>query len=73
MTLQLPADCDLAVNPSPGGEDMRPAGATEFLGGAAYALIRSAIVDARELVLTQPREAPDRAGVHRRDRPRRHR
>ena len=47
--LQLPADCDIAVNPSPGGEDLRPAGATTFLGGAAYALIRTAIVEARSL------------------------
>jgi UDP-2,4-diacetamido-2,4,6-trideoxy-beta-L-altropyranose hydrolase len=49
--LQLPADCDLAVNPSPGGEAMRPTGAATFLGGAKYALIRDSVVRARELVL----------------------
>ena len=38
--LQLPCDCDLAVNPSPGGEALRPVGAAAFLGGAAYALLR---------------------------------
>lgn len=54
--LQLPADCDIAVNPSPGGEDLRPAGATTFLGGAAYALIRTAIVEARELAIRRGRE-----------------
>jgi UDP-2,4-diacetamido-2,4,6-trideoxy-beta-L-altropyranose hydrolase len=48
--LGLPADCDLAVNPSPGGERLRPDGATAFLGGAAYALIRAAFVEARETV-----------------------
>jgi UDP-2,4-diacetamido-2,4,6-trideoxy-beta-L-altropyranose hydrolase len=45
--LGLPSDCDLAVNPSPGGEGLRPSGADAFLGGAAYALIRSLFVDAR--------------------------
>jgi UDP-2,4-diacetamido-2,4,6-trideoxy-beta-L-altropyranose hydrolase len=54
--LQLPADCDIAVNPSPGGEHLRPAGATTFLGGAAYALLREAIVDARELAMRRGRE-----------------
>jgi spore coat polysaccharide biosynthesis predicted glycosyltransferase SpsG len=54
--LQLPADCDLAVNPSPGGEDLAPVGATAFLGGAAYALIRKAVVDARESALRDGRE-----------------
>jgi UDP-2,4-diacetamido-2,4,6-trideoxy-beta-L-altropyranose hydrolase len=54
--LQLPVDCDLAVNPSPGGEDLRPAGATTFLGGAAYALIRAAIVGARDLAIRGGRE-----------------
>jgi len=49
--LQLPADCDLAVNPSPGGEALRPLGAASFLGGATYALIRDSVVRARELVL----------------------
>ena len=49
--LCLPADCDLAVNPSPGGEDMRPRGAGAFLGGAAYALLRASFLEARETVL----------------------
>jgi len=48
--LRLPTDCDLAVNPSPGGEGMRPPGATTFLGGAAYALLRNSFVEARDLV-----------------------
>lgn len=48
--LRLPTDCDLAVNPSPGGEEMRPPGAGAFLGGAAYALLRNSFVEARELV-----------------------
>ncbi len=48
--LCLPADCDLAVNPSPAGERMRPAGATAFLGGARFALLRSSFVEARDLV-----------------------
>ncbi len=48
--LRLPVDCDLAVNPSPGGERMRPAGATTFVGGARFALIRSSFVEARDLV-----------------------
>lgn len=46
-----PADCDLAVNPSPGGDDLRPTGASAFLGGAAYALIRASFVEARAAVL----------------------
>lgn len=54
--LQLPADCDLAVNPSPGGEELRPAGATAFLGGAAYALIRASVVAAREMALRRGRD-----------------
>ncbi|HEY6782779.1 MAG TPA: hypothetical protein VI296_06050, partial [Candidatus Dormibacteraeota bacterium] len=49
--LCLPADCDLAVNPSPGGEDMRPSAAGAFLGGAAYALLRASFLEARETVL----------------------
>ena len=49
------ADCDLGINPSPGGESLRPAGATAFLGGAAYALIRSAFAEARETVLRRGR------------------
>jgi UDP-2,4-diacetamido-2,4,6-trideoxy-beta-L-altropyranose hydrolase len=48
--LRLPADCDLAVNPSPGGDEMRPDGAAAFLGGAAYALLRTSFLDARDLV-----------------------
>ncbi len=55
--LRLPADCDLAVNPSPGGEALHPAGATAFLGGAAYALIRASVVAARETALHRPRDA----------------
>lgn len=53
--LGLPADCDLAVNPSPGGERLRPTGATTFLGGADYALLRAAFAEARERVLRQGR------------------
>jgi spore coat polysaccharide biosynthesis predicted glycosyltransferase SpsG len=49
--LCLPTDCDLVVNPSPGGEDMRPSGADAFLGGAAYALMRASFREARESVL----------------------
>ena len=54
--LRLPADCDLAVNPSPGGEALRPAGAATFLGGAEYALIRASVVRAREHAPRQGRE-----------------
>ena len=46
--LCLAADCDLAVNPSPGGESLRPSGARAFVGGASYALIRRLFLDARE-------------------------
>ena len=53
--LGLPAACDLAVNPSPGGERMRPDGATSFLGGAAYALLRAAFAEAREIVMRNGR------------------
>jgi UDP-2,4-diacetamido-2,4,6-trideoxy-beta-L-altropyranose hydrolase len=53
--LQLPTDCDLAVNPSPGAENLRPAGADTFLGGAAYAPIRSLFVDARDRALRDGR------------------
>jgi spore coat polysaccharide biosynthesis predicted glycosyltransferase SpsG len=49
--LGLPAACDLAVNPSPGGERFRPTGARAFLGGAAFALLREAFAEARERVL----------------------
>ncbi|MGH7722073.1 MAG: hypothetical protein ACRENL_04450, partial [Candidatus Dormibacteria bacterium] len=48
--LGLPAACHLAVNPAPGGEGRRPAGADAFLGGATYALIPPAVVQAREAV-----------------------
>jgi spore coat polysaccharide biosynthesis predicted glycosyltransferase SpsG len=54
--LRLPADCDLAVNPSPGGEALWPAGAVAFLGGAAYAPIRRLFLDARERALRDGRE-----------------
>jgi len=53
--LSLPADCDLAVNPSPGGESMRPEGADAFLGGAAFALLRDAFAGAREQVIRRGR------------------
>jgi spore coat polysaccharide biosynthesis predicted glycosyltransferase SpsG len=53
--LGLPAACDLAVNPSPGGERMRPDGATSFLGGAAYALLGAAFAEAREIVMRNGR------------------
>lgn len=53
--LCLPADCHLGVNPSPGGERMRPAGADAFLGGAAFALMRAAFLDARERVISRGR------------------
>jgi UDP-2,4-diacetamido-2,4,6-trideoxy-beta-L-altropyranose hydrolase len=54
--LGLAADCDLAVNPSPGGESLRPSGATTFLGGAMYALIRSSVVHARDVALQRGRD-----------------
>ena len=54
--LCLPAACDLAVNPAPGGGALRPEGAGAFLGGAAYALIRESVVEARELALRHGRE-----------------
>ncbi len=54
--LRLPTDCDLAVNPSPGGETLRPEGAGGFLGGADYALIRASVVQARELGLRRDRD-----------------
>ena len=54
--LCLPADCDLAVNPSPGGEALRPKGARAFMGGAAYALIRASVVTAREMASRGARE-----------------
>ena len=40
-------DCDLAVNPSPAGAEMAPGGADAFLGGAAYALLSPAYLQAR--------------------------
>jgi len=48
--LGLPNASDIAVNPSPGGERKRPDGAGAFLGGARYALVSRAIVDARTVV-----------------------
>ena len=54
--LRLPTDCDLAVNPSPGGEALGPEGAADFLGGAAYALIRASVVEARELAMRRDRD-----------------
>jgi spore coat polysaccharide biosynthesis predicted glycosyltransferase SpsG len=53
--LCLPADCNLGVNPSPGGDRMRPAGAGTFLGGAAFALLRESFLEARELVINRGR------------------
>jgi UDP-2,4-diacetamido-2,4,6-trideoxy-beta-L-altropyranose hydrolase len=53
--LCLPAACDIGVNPSAGGEALRPVGADAFLGGAAYALLRDAYADARETVLARGR------------------
>jgi UDP-2,4-diacetamido-2,4,6-trideoxy-beta-L-altropyranose hydrolase len=55
--LGLPAACDLAVNPSPGGERLRPTGANTFMGGAAYALLRLAFLEARERVMRGGRGA----------------
>jgi spore coat polysaccharide biosynthesis predicted glycosyltransferase SpsG len=49
--LGLDADCDLAVNPSPGGERLQPTGANAFLGGAVFALIRASFAEARAAVL----------------------
>src|SRR5580700_6301545 len=54
--LGLLTDCDLAVNPAPGGEALRPDGAVAFLGGAAYALIRASVVEARELAVRRGRQ-----------------
>jgi UDP-2,4-diacetamido-2,4,6-trideoxy-beta-L-altropyranose hydrolase len=54
--LQIPCDCDLAINPSPGGETLRPAGAAAFLGGAAYALIRDLFAGVRERPLEHGRD-----------------
>jgi UDP-2,4-diacetamido-2,4,6-trideoxy-beta-L-altropyranose hydrolase len=53
--LCLPADCDLGVNPAPGGERLRPSVVNTFLGGAAYALLRSSFVEARERVAQRGR------------------
>jgi UDP-2,4-diacetamido-2,4,6-trideoxy-beta-L-altropyranose hydrolase len=49
--LGLPTTADLSVNPSAGGDRLRPEGAHAFLGGADYALISSAFVAARASVL----------------------
>lgn len=46
-----PTAADLAVNPSAGGEQIRPHGADAFVGGAGYALLSSAFVLARLSVL----------------------
>jgi UDP-2,4-diacetamido-2,4,6-trideoxy-beta-L-altropyranose hydrolase len=54
--LSLPTDCDLAINPSPGGETLWPAGAVAFLGGSAYAPIRQLFVDARDRALRDGRD-----------------
>jgi UDP-2,4-diacetamido-2,4,6-trideoxy-beta-L-altropyranose hydrolase len=48
--LRLPADCDLGVNPSPAGEQMRPSGVATFLGGPAFALVRTSFLEARAAV-----------------------
>jgi spore coat polysaccharide biosynthesis predicted glycosyltransferase SpsG len=45
-----PTAGDLAVNPSAGGEGLRPQGADAFLGGAEYALLSSAFLAARDSV-----------------------
>lgn len=49
--LAHPCACDLAVNPAPAGETVRPPGAGAFLGGAAFALIPPAVVAARDRAL----------------------
>ncbi len=54
--LGLPTDCDLAVNPSPGGEMLRPVGASAFFGGAAYALMRDLFLEARERAIHRGRD-----------------
>jgi spore coat polysaccharide biosynthesis predicted glycosyltransferase SpsG len=59
--LGQPTASDLAVNPSPGGELLRPQGADDFLGGAEYALLSSAFVAARVSVLE--RGHPPRTAV----------
>ena len=53
--LSLPADCDLFVNPSPGGNERRPIGAAAFIGGAAYAVVRQEFIAAREAVMRRGR------------------
>ena len=55
--LGQPCDCDLAVNPAPGGESLRPRGAGDFLGGPAYALLPAAVVSARDATAAD-RRAP---------------
>lgn len=49
--LGLPTAGDLAVNPSVGGERLRPEGAEAFVGGPDYALLSSAFLAARATVL----------------------
>jgi len=63
--LRLPTDCDLAVNPSPGGESLRPDGARAFSAGPAYALIRASVVSAREMASRGDREPRTVAGFNR--------
>ena len=46
--------CDVAVNPSPGGETLAPDGADLFLGGARYALLNADYLDARHARETTP-------------------
>lgn len=48
--LGRPTAADLAVNPSAGGERLRPPGADAFLGGAEYALLSPAFLGARESI-----------------------
>jgi len=45
--LGAPCDCDLAINPAPGGEGRAALGARRSLGGARYALLGSAYLNAR--------------------------
>ncbi len=51
--LGLDTDCDLAVNPSPGGERRRAPGCDAFLGGARYALLSSDYLQARAGTLSR--------------------
>jgi spore coat polysaccharide biosynthesis predicted glycosyltransferase SpsG len=49
--LGLPTAANLAVNPSAGGERLRPEGADAFVGGADYALLSSDFIAARLSVM----------------------